>query len=145
MFLHLKQYRLMLVIIFTVFQLSSFAQTNNDDSLLISREKIKWEALKTKNFGAHGDWFAKDFISIGYLPDASVFRTGFGDKMVSPKMDDLPAAEFILSGLKIVNVSPEVKVISYQSDGPLNLYVTTMWAKRDNEWKTVFYQATKYK
>jgi len=126
-------------------QLSVFGQSSNDDSLLINRENIKWEALKTKNFGAHSDWFAKDFVSIGYLPDASVYRTGFGDNVVFPKMDDFPTAIFVLSGFKIVNASTDAKVISYKADGPLNLYVTTVWAKRENEWKTVFYQATKYK
>jgi len=126
-------------------QSSVFGQHNNDDTLLINREKVKWEALKTKNFGAHGDWFAKDFAAIGYLPDASVYRTGFGDKVSLPKMDDLPSAVFVLSGFKIVNASKDVKAISYQADGPLNLYITTIWAKRENEWKTVFYQATKYK
>lgn len=122
-----------------------FAQSNNDDTLLINREKVKWEALQTKNFGAHREWFDKDFAAIGYLPDASVYRTGFGDKVSLPKMDDLPSAVFVLSGFKIVNASTEVKAISYQADGPLNLYVTTVWARRENEWKTVFYQATKYK
>ena len=141
----LKPYRLILMSFLLLTQLSLFGQNNNDDTLLVNREKIKWEALKTKNFGAHVEWFTKDFISIGYLPDASVYRTGFGDNFTFPKIDDLPSAVFNLSGFKIVNASTEVKVISYQADGPLNLYVTTVWAKRDNDWKTVFYQATKYK
>ena len=140
-----KSRNLMPAGIFLLIQSSLFGQSNNDDTLLINREKVKWEALKTKNFGAHVEWFAKDFAAIGYLPDASVYRTGFGDNFAFPKMDDLPSAVFILSGFKIVSASAEVKVISYKADGPLNLYVTTVWAKRDNEWKTVFYQATKYK
>jgi hypothetical protein len=140
----IKFYKLTLALLFILLQLSSFGQSS-DDSLLISREKVKWEALKTKNFGLHAEWFSKDFVSIGYLPNATVYRTGFGDNFVFPKMDDFPSAVFILSGFKIVNATTEVKVISYQSDGPLNLYVTTVWAKREGEWKTVFYQATKYK
>ena len=130
---------------FLVLSQSSFAQTTTADKLLISREKIKWEALQTKSFGTHREWFAKDFAAIGYLPDASVYRTGFGDKISLPKMDSLPAAVFVLSGFKVVNASGSVKVISYRADGPLNLYITTVWANRAGEWKTIFYQATKYK
>lgn len=140
-----KLSKLALVAILLLMQYAVLAQSNKDDTLLVSREKIKWEALQTKSFGAHRDWFAKDFKAIGYLPDASVYRTGFGDKLTLPKMDDLPAAVFVLSGFKVVNASAGVKVISYQADGPLNLYVTTVWAKRAGVWKTVFYQATKYK
>lgn len=140
-----KSGRILLAVACTLLQLSSVGQSNNDDSLLISREHLKWEALKSKSFGTHGEWFAKDFAAIGYLPDASVYRTGFGDKKSLPKMDSLPAAAFVLSGYKIVNASADVKVISYRADGPLNLYITTVWANREGEWKTVFYQATKYK
>ena len=136
---------LLLLVIFLLPQSSLFGQNNNDDTLLVNREKVKWEALKSRTFAAHNEWFSKEMASIGYLPDASVYRTGFGDNFVFPKMDDLPPSTFILSGFKIVNASNEVKIVSYKADGPLFLYVTSIWAKRDNEWKTVFYQATKYK
>ena len=140
-----KPCRTILLLVFTLFQVSVFGQSNKDDTLLISRETAKWEALSTKRFGKHREWFAQDFAAIGYLPDASVYRTNFGDAVTLPKMDDLPSAVFVLSGFKIVNASTDVKVISYRADGPLNLYVTTVWTKREGEWKTVFYQATKYK
>jgi len=136
---------LLLLVIFLLPQSSLFGQNNNDDTLLVNREKVKWEALKSRTFAAHNEWFSKEMASIGYLPDASVYRTGFGDNFVFPKIDDLPPSTFILSGFKIVNASNEVKIVSYKADGPLFLYVTSIWAKRDNEWKTVFYQATKYK
>jgi hypothetical protein len=97
-----------------------------------------------KSFGTHNDCFSKDFAAIGYLPDGSVYRTGFSDKISLPKMDSLPAAIFILSGFRVVNASTNVKVISYRANGPLNLFITTIWAIREREWKTVFYQATKY-
>ncbi len=140
-----KSLRITVIVISLLLQSPLFAQSLSDDSLLVNRERIKWEALQTKNFGSHREWFAQDFVSIGYLPDAGVYRTGFGDKFVFPTMDELPSATFVLSGFKVVNASPEVKVISYQANGPLNLYVTTVWAMRNKEWKTVFYQATKYK
>jgi hypothetical protein len=124
---------------------SSDAQSTNTDTLLIRREHVKWEALQTKSFAAHADWFAKDFAAIGYLPDASVYRMGFGDITGLPKMDSLPAAVFVLSGFKVINASADVKVISYRANGPLSLYITAVWANREGEWKTVFYQATKYK
>jgi hypothetical protein len=141
----IKSYGLLLLVIFLLIQSSLYGQNNNDDSLLVNREKVKWEALKSKTFAANAKWFSKEMASIGYLPDASVYRTGFGDDFAFPKMDDLPPAAFNLSGFKIVNAAKEVKIVSYKADGPLFLYVTSVWAKGDNEWKTVFYQATKYK
>jgi hypothetical protein len=131
-----------------IFYSTSFAQSNNVDSVLIDREHAKWEALKTGNFGLHSEWFADDFSSIGYMPDGSVYRMEKANlsKPTNPgEKNKLPAAVFILSGFKVVNVSESVRIITYQADGPLNLYVTSTWSKKGNDWKTVFYQATKYK
>jgi hypothetical protein len=131
-----------------LFYTASFAQNESSDSLLIGREKVKWEALKTGNFGLHDDWFAEDFASIGYMPDGSVYRMEKANlaKPTNPgEKGKLPAAIFLLSNFKIINASENVRIITYQADGPINLYVTTTWSKRGDEWKTVFYQATKYK
>ena len=125
-----------------------FAQGNEVDTLLINREKVKWEALKTGQFGMNHEWFAPDFVSIGYMPDGSVYKSGKTNTSKpanAPEKDKLPPADFALSNFKVVNASPEVKIITYQADGPLNLYVTTAWSKRGKLWMTVFYQATRYK
>ncbi len=143
---HILNLKIFIVVLLALlYQLSSFGQNTKEDSLLVNREMIKWEALKTKDFGSHAEWFSKDFISIGYLPNSGVYRTGFGDKVDFPAMEDYPAATFNLSGFKILDVTENVKIISYQADGPLNLYVTTIWVEQNSEWKTIFYQATKYK
>jgi hypothetical protein len=126
----------------------SFAQNASVDSMLVDREKIKWEGLKTGNFGLHSDWFADDFTSIGYMPDGSVYRMEKANvaKPTNPgEKRNLPTAVFFVSNFKVVNASETVRLITYQADGPINLYVTSVWSKRGNEWKTVFYQATKYK
>ncbi|MDB5202765.1 MAG: hypothetical protein JWQ27_2174 [Ferruginibacter sp.] len=140
----LRPGKILLLVFFVAAQLSVSAQ-NQDDSLLVNRERAKWEALKTKSFGAHPEWFSREMISIGYLPNNMVYRTGFGDKISFPKMDEFPAADFTVSGFKIVNATADVKIVSYQAEGPISVYVTSVWARKDNEWKTVSYQATKYK
>jgi hypothetical protein len=125
-----------------------FAQSDNLDSMFIGREKAKWEALKTGNFGLHNEWFTDDFSSIGYMPDGSVYRMEKSNlaKPTNPgEKGKLPAADFLLSNFKVINASETVRLVTYQADGPINLYVTSVWSKRGNEWKTVFYQATKYK
>lgn len=128
---------------------SAYPQTDaGADSLLIVREKIKWEALKTGQFGMNSQWFAPDFISIGYMPDGSVYRSEKANtaRPTNPgEKAKLPPADFALSNFKIVTATSDVKVVTYQADGPLNLYATTTWAKRGAEWLSVFYQATKYK
>ncbi len=126
----------------------TIAQKNSRiDSLLINWEKLKWEALSKGQFGLHNEWFAQDFSSIGYMPDGSVYRAE--KRNVSKPTNELekaklPAADFALSNFKVVTASSEVKIVTYQADGPLNIYVTTTWVKRNNKWLTVFYQATKY-
>jgi hypothetical protein len=47
---------------------------NKDDTILINKEKAKWEALKTGDLDMYNKWFADDFVSIGYMPDGSVYR-----------------------------------------------------------------------
>lgn len=143
-----KQFGLFALLCLLVYSGSLAAQSGNPDTLLIKRELAKWEALKTANFGAHPEWYASDFVSIGYLPNASVYRTGTGKSQtptVAQSKAKFPAARFQVSGFTIVTASPTVKIITYQADGPLNLYVTTVWTRRNNEWKSVFYQATKYR
>ena len=98
--------------------------------------KGKWKSLKTGKMPS-GNWFAKDMQSIGYMPDGNVYHTIYDSekkRFVKPvdtlAQVKLPAADFILSDFKVVTASADVKILTYQSDGPLNLYATTVWTKR---------------
>jgi hypothetical protein len=125
------------------------AQNNkNEDTMLINKEKQKWEALKTGKLLMQNNWFADDFVSIGYMPDGSVYRTekkNLAKPTNAAEKRELPPAIFMLSNFKTITVSPGVKIITYQADGLVNLYATTTWVKRNNEWKSIFYQATRIK
>jgi hypothetical protein len=98
------------------------------------------------------DWFAKDMLSIGYSPDGSVYHTVYNpQKQTFTKANDslttvkLPPATFVLSNFKVLSPSADVKIVTYQSDGPIHIYATTVWNKRGDKWQSVFYQATKYR
>ena len=135
------------------FCLLVFAQDDNVDSMLVSREKQKWEALATGEPNpAAKDWFAKDMHSIGYMPDGTVYRTLYNsEKQSFTKSKDslaevkLPKATFVLSDFTVISPTADVKIVTYQSDGPIHLYATTVWHRRNDKWESIFYQATKYK
>lgn len=124
------------------------AQTESIDSMLIHREITKWEGLKTANFDLHPEWFIAELTSIGYLPDGSVYKSGEEQTHESGSLlepEKYPPADFKLSSFKVIHAGPQVCIVTYQADGPLQLYATTVWQLMDDEWKTIFYQATRYK
>jgi hypothetical protein len=45
-----------------------------EDPLLISSEQQKWKALKTGSLTISHNWYAEDFVSIGYMPDGKAYQ-----------------------------------------------------------------------
>lgn len=121
----------------------------NTDSLLISYEQKKWDAMRTGNYSLLQDWMSDDFFNIGYMPDGSVYRYQKKKTRQAPaktnEMKELPKANFQLRDFKVITATKDVKIVTYIANGPLNLYITTTWAKRQKNWKSVFYQATAFK
>ena len=139
-----------LIIILCICGSTSNAQKlSATDSLLISYEQKKWDAIRTGDHSVINDLMADDFYNIGYLPDGSVFRSGKPAKSKAAssakEMQKLPKADFKLSDFKIITATKDVKIVTYTAKGPLSLYVTTTWARRQKNWKSVFYQATAFK
>ena len=118
------------------------------DSMLIRYEQQKWDAMRTGDYSILQDWMSDDFFNIGYMPDGSVYRYQKKKKAAVPinkkEMKELPKADFKLSNFKVITATKEVKIVTYIAKGPLNLYITTTWAKRQKNWKSVFYQATAF-
>ena len=119
------------------------------DSMLIKYEQQKWDAMRTGDYSLLQDWMSDDFFNIGYMPDGSVYRYQKKKIAVAPvnkkDMKELPIADFKLSDFKVVTATKDVKIVTYIARGPLNLYITTTWAKRQKNWKSIFYQATAFK
>ena len=114
---------------------------NSLESMLVAKEKQKWEALKTGQFGSLPEMFADDFLSVGYAPDGTVRMTTKAQQTVAGKQQ-LPPAEFTLSDFKVISANNDSAVVTYRAKGPINLYATSVWAKRGGKWQTIFYQAT---
>ena len=140
-----------LIIFMCFFTSAPFAQKlTKTDSLLISYEQVKWDAIRTGDHSVIIDWMSEDFFNIGYLPDGSVFRSGKESKpkaasSATAGMKELPKADFQLSDFKVITATKDVKIVSYIAKGPLNIYATTTWVRRQKNWKSVFYQATAFK
>jgi hypothetical protein len=125
------------------------AQSLPVDSLLVRQEKLKWQALSRGEFGKHPEWMTADFMNIGYLPDGTVMRYRKGEQVPNPgqapgKKLSLPPATFAVSDFHVLTASPDVRIVTYQARGPLNLFVSSTWVRQGSVWKTLFYQATAF-
>jgi hypothetical protein len=120
---------------------SATVVANSIEATLVAKEKQKWEALKNGGWLSLKDMFAEDFLSIGYEPDGTVRMTtkaqSFSQENRLP-----PGIEFALSDFKVISAGKDSAVVTYTATGPIKVHATSVWAKRGEEWKTVFYQAT---
>jgi hypothetical protein len=121
----------------------------NIDSMLIKREMDKWASIG-KGVSKPPNWMGDDFFGIGIMPDSSVYRSRNGKQVANPGVKTrknliLPPADFKLSDFQVMTPVENTKIVSYIADGPVNVFATTVWVNKGNEWRSVFYQATPYK
>jgi hypothetical protein len=88
--------------------------------------------------------FADDFVSVGDGFDISsgVQRKTKTEVFSGPSH---PPATFELSDFKVVHPNSDAAIVSYRVTGksfPWKAYVTSVWARRQGKWTTVFYQAS---
>jgi hypothetical protein len=108
---------------------------------LIAKEKGKFDAIKNGTWNDLRDMFAEDYRSIGYRPDGTV-------RMVNKAQSFAPENKlpvgigFVLSEFNVIFADKNSAVVTYLAEGPIKIHATSVWARRDKEWKTIFYQAT---
>lgn len=111
------------------------------EEMLAAREKQKWEALANGRWLELKEWFAEDFVSIGYQPDGSVKMMNKTETFATT--GTLPAGiNFTLGDFKKVSADKKNIIITYKADGPIKVQAASHWTKRGKNWQTVFYQAT---
>lgn len=112
------------------------------DTLLIEREKQKWQALESGKWTSVADWFDEHFIAISYGVMGSPKMTNKAQTFaVNPRLP--PGVGFALKDFKVIRANGETSVVTYLARGPVAFYASSVWVKRDGEWKTIFYQATR--
>jgi ketosteroid isomerase-like protein len=117
---------------------------------VVQLETRKWDLF----FGSAADrqqvmsYYAEDFVNVGYGP-AGVARQTRAEMAAGIGMfPQLPAGSFSLAEMRTIPAGGGGVVLSYRITGPgptgpdWTAYVVSVWARRDGEWKTIYYQAT---
>ena len=117
---------------------------------IVAMEARKWDTL----FGSRAQrdtamsWYASDFVNVGDSP-AGVVRSGKAEMAsVVATFPQLPAGIFTITALQVMELGDGSVLVSYKVSGPgptgapWSAYVVSIWAQRDGQWKTVFYQAS---
>jgi len=94
--------------------------------------------------------YADDFQGIGYGPTgpARSDHVAVVQKLTNSTFPAFPAGTFKMSDVHVVPVLPGCIVISYTASGPgpdgkpWSAFLSSTWARRGAEWKTIYYQAT---
>jgi len=112
------------------------------ESMLIAKEQQKWDMFRAGTFSQVNSLYADDFINVASSP-AGTFRQN--KQEANTALSSLPPmdGEISLSDFLVVYPDENTAVVSYKVTAFFgNEYATTVWAQREGEWVTVFYQAS---
>jgi hypothetical protein len=128
--------------------LQSANESKGESSLeeaILSMERRAWEAVKARDAKAFTDLFAAD----GLMADSMGFSTRAGFLQVLP---DLTIDQYMLNDVKVMMIDKNAALITYKADVkgsfkgkafPANpAFVSSIWARRDGKWMTVYHQET---
>jgi len=115
-----------------------------DGQALVKLEQGKWDPQTLGGPAQFMALFADDFISVEYGTDIAggVQRKSKTEVFGGPP---LPPAKFDLTDWKVLRPSINVVILSYRVTGKSfrwKAFATSVWAQRNGEWKTIFYQAS---
>lgn len=112
------------------------------ESMLINKEQEKWDLFAQGNFTAVSEMYADDFINVGFTPAGMVRQNKEDALAMLSQVPPMPGG-ISLTDFLVVHGDDNSLVLSYKVSAPFgNLYVSSVWAERNGEWKTVFYQAS---
>lgn len=110
---------------------------------VLRHETQVWDALVAGNARADSDLLADDFLG--------VYPTGFGDKAqhVAQLMNGPTVAEFSIHDVAFRSLSDSVILVAYLASyrrrevaSVEEMFVTSIWSKREGRWTNVFSQDT---
>src|SRR4030095_6925028 len=115
------------------------ATPGTTSSDVTANEKLVWEALKTKNYGAFTSYLAPESIEVGTM--------GVMDKAGSVKgVQGFDASKAELSEWKTVKFDSDAALVTYMvmvpGPKPEHERHTTIWANRNGKWLAVLHQGT---
>jgi hypothetical protein len=116
----------------------------NTDAELMRMEATKWQPASLAHPFELMSMFSDEMLSVEYGADlrgGAERRTWREILAYGP----LPAWNVKLGEWRTLHPSADVVILSYKVTGvsiDWKAYATSVWARRDGKWKTVFYQAS---
>ena len=116
----------------------------NPDAELMRMESAKWRPASLAHPFELMSMFSDEMLSVEYGADvhAGAERRTWREILA---YGPLPAWNVKLGEWRTLHPSPDVVILSYKVTGvsiDWKAYATSVWARRDGKWKTVFYQAS---
>ena len=114
------------------------------DAQLIRMETTKWDPASLLHPADLMAMFSEEMLSVEYganLEGGAERRTWREILAYGP----LPGWKMKLGDWRTIHASPDVVILSYKVTGvsvDWKAYATSVWARRDGKWRTVFYQAS---
>jgi hypothetical protein len=124
--------------------LPAAAQPDATEAELIRLETTKWEPSSLLNLKELMALFSDEMLSVDYGSDlqAGVERRTWAEILGH---GPLPSWKMKLGDWRVLRPAPDIAIVSYKVTGvsvQWKAYATSVWARRNGKWQTVFYQAS---
>jgi len=135
------RHALLLLLLFAALPARAFDPTEEE---LIRLETSKWDPASLLHPLELMSLFSDDMLSIDYGTDlqGGAERRNWAQILA---FGQPPSWKMKLDGWKVVRPTADTVILSYRVAGisvEWKGYATSVWARRDGRWKTVFYQAS---
>ena len=136
--------RLFVAVVASVLSLPVAAEFDATETELIRLESSKWDPASLLHPIDLMSLFSDEMLSVDYGSDLQggvEWRTwkeilAYGN---------LPLWKMKLTDWRVLRPSPDVAIVSYRVTGvsvQWKAFATSVWARRDGKWQTIFYQAS---
>ncbi len=136
--------RLVAAVVALLVSLPAAAEFDATENELIRMESMKWDPMSLLKPIELMSLFSDEMQSVDYgsnLQGGAERRTWKEILAYGP----LPSWTMKLSDWRVLHPTPDVAIVSYKVTGvsvEWRAYATSVWARRNGKWQTVFYQAT---
>ena len=136
--------RLFIVVVALLLSLPVAAEFDATETELIRLESSKWDPASLLHPIDLMSLFSDEMLSVDYGSDlqGGVERRTWKEILA---YGNLPLWKMKLTDWRVLRPSPDVAIVSYKVTGvsvQWKAFATSVWARRDGKWQTIFYQAS---
>jgi len=137
-------FRVLAAVVALLVPLPAAAEFDATESELIRLESTKWDPASLLHPLDLMSLFSDEMLSVDYgaeLQGGAERRTWREILAYGP----LPSWKMKLGDWRVLRPTPDTAILSYKVTGESvqwKAYATSVWARRNNKWQTVFYQVS---